>query len=126
MHRCFETYDLVVALLDALSELFDESEEGETNRKRALARMALTCKVFLHPALNLLWQRLTGLEPIVQFFPTQSQGDGIVRDSSNSAIWKLNRPAIIEALYPPRRLDAYILLHRKNTESGYQRITSCF
>jgi hypothetical protein len=80
MHRYFKTYDLMVALITDISDLYGHSEEGKADRRTALVRLALTCKIFLDPALDLLWKRLDIFEPILDLFPIQSEHGAPVSD----------------------------------------------
>jgi len=41
----------------------------EFSRKKTLLALALTCKSFTGPALDLLWRKLDGLDPLIRCLP---------------------------------------------------------
>lgn len=64
MHRCLEIHDIVCLLCDALDEVAPW-EEASSN----FLNMALTCRGFLDPGLNMLWKSITNLDPIISCLP---------------------------------------------------------
>ena len=53
---------------EAANKLF-EAILDSPNGRRALSRLARTCRAFCEPALNVLWKELDSLIPILGLFP---------------------------------------------------------
>ena len=62
MHRCLAVYDVVLAIFDQLADDEDLSDAEAA----VLAALAITCKAFQEPALDLLWRSMRALEPVVR------------------------------------------------------------
>ncbi|OAX30957.1 hypothetical protein K503DRAFT_870818 [Rhizopogon vinicolor AM-OR11-026] len=58
--------------------IFQMVDAGSYARNMTLLALALTCKSFTEPALDLLWRELHGLSPLIRCLP--------------SSLWKLNGP----------------------------------
>jgi hypothetical protein len=77
MHRCFLVPELVQLVCD-------EFLEDGVQARRTLIALALTCRLFHEPALDLLWRRVASLGPLVKCMP--------------SDLWKVRRESEKELL----------------------------
>ncbi|KAG1864843.1 hypothetical protein F4604DRAFT_1905302 [Suillus subluteus] len=62
MHRLFLVHELLMIICE---HLYDEDDIPNASKK-ALARLARTCKAFHAVALNALWSNLDGVAPLIQ------------------------------------------------------------
>ncbi|KAG1817054.1 uncharacterized protein BJ212DRAFT_1350508 [Suillus subaureus] len=67
MHRLFLVHELLMIICE---HLYDEDDIPNASKK-ALARLARTCKAFHAVALNALWSDLDGVAPLIQCLPTE-------------------------------------------------------
>ncbi|KAJ7926032.1 hypothetical protein B0H13DRAFT_2314132 [Mycena leptocephala] len=60
-----------IAILDSpeATQKILEAILDSTNGRRALSRLARTCRAWLDPALNVLWRELDSLAPVIGLFP---------------------------------------------------------
>ncbi|KAF9070184.1 hypothetical protein BDP27DRAFT_1420197 [Rhodocollybia butyracea] len=57
-------YDIIVAIC------------AETSRKQDLLSLGLVSKIFLHPALDILWKRINGIGPVLSVLPETTMVNG--------------------------------------------------
>lgn len=70
-YAVYEQYTMFPTIMrdaDATSKLLDAIVDAP-NGKRALSRLARTCRALAEPALNVLWRELDSLVPIIGLFP---------------------------------------------------------
>lgn len=67
MHRCLHIEDVLIYLFNCIPA----SAQFAGGRK-ALLELALTCKCFLEPALNVLWQHQNQLIPLLKILPADA------------------------------------------------------
>ena len=64
MHRCFEVLEILNHILDFVLQ----SEGGQ----KSLAALAISCRTFQDPALDVLWRRLPCIGPLVRCLPSDA------------------------------------------------------
>ncbi|KAG1876405.1 hypothetical protein F4604DRAFT_697118 [Suillus subluteus] len=60
--------NMLVSIVGRLPE-FEWGMDSKTFMRKSLLALALTCKSFTGPALDLLWRQLAGLEPLIKCLP---------------------------------------------------------
>ncbi|KAH9936201.1 uncharacterized protein B0H18DRAFT_972814 [Fomitopsis serialis] len=84
MHPCLQ----ITELLDII---FRQLDEDPVFSACTLASLALTCRMFVEPALDVLWGRLTSFGPLITLFP-------------EDAWWRIDTPSgksFVTLLRPP-------------------------
>jgi hypothetical protein len=56
-------------LLDIFQTVHDEVDSLGYPYHHTTAALARTCRLFKEPALNTLWKKVSGLEPLISCFP---------------------------------------------------------
>jgi hypothetical protein len=57
---------------------------SESSRKKTLLALALTCKSFTGPALDLLWRELNGFDPLIRCLPP--------------SLWKIDKQELVSRM----------------------------
>ncbi|KAJ7878647.1 hypothetical protein B0H13DRAFT_2545450 [Mycena leptocephala] len=85
-----------IAILDSpeATQKILEAILDSANGRRALSRLARTCRAWLDPALNVLWRELDSLAPVIGLFPphllkkTRKPGLGLVHAPPQEKDWE--------------------------------------
>ncbi|KDQ50410.1 hypothetical protein JAAARDRAFT_63183 [Jaapia argillacea MUCL 33604] len=99
MHRCLSILDVVSMIATCLGEGF----RGQP--KKDLLAMAMTCRSFVAPALDALWQNQSSLKPLLSTLPESLVG---IRFESHKMVFYSRRYATVPddwtrfQLYAPR------------------------
>ena len=68
MHRLFLVEELFLAICNFLCN----GNDGTDTKKKALARLARTCRLFHPVALDVLWSNLDGFAPLLLCLPAEA------------------------------------------------------
>ena len=80
MHRCLQVPEIVTHFAEHL--LTDDR-----CRKQWLVCMALTCRTFYEPAMDILWRELGDFSPLLRCFPDDVMKEYYYEPDSSSLAW---------------------------------------
>ncbi|KAF7966319.1 hypothetical protein HWV62_39156 [Athelia sp. TMB] len=71
MHHCLSIPEILVVILNYLRPPLND-EEGTPDCRSLISGPMLTCKLFLEPALDIIWESLDSFTPLVKLLPSDS------------------------------------------------------
>ncbi|CAL1709685.1 unnamed protein product [Somion occarium] len=95
MHRCLTIPELVESIAEMVRELHQDAKfkaKGPVQQvPNPLFSMVLTCRAFYEPTMNVLWDTLSSLIPLMKCFPGH--------------VWKENDDGKVRSVKPPSHED---------------------
>ncbi|KZP06340.1 hypothetical protein FIBSPDRAFT_1053603 [Athelia psychrophila] len=99
MHRCLSIPEILRIIFEYL--VTDVEGEGPPDAS-SVTRPLLTCKAFLEPALDILWESLDSLAPLARNFPSDAWEESVVNEVRNTSFHQHMQPTPASATYKIR------------------------